>query len=236
MQELTLIEIVKNVFTTMMNSKVFALFLFEMAIILVALVFSKLMNKKVVRNTSIVASLIVAAFYLSNYVSTVVTFVNNVSTRLIEMIYFPTTLEFVAVLLISLVIMIVTLLNKKSGKVIKVINSIIPIFISFILFTIIEYINKTNIPFDEFSVFTEPTLTSLYQFGMSVFITWIIGLIVYNVDMFIINRMSLKSVETPNEDTKLVTVKLPGDYEINVTEDDEEEIELPRLKGEVKGM
>ena len=236
MQELTLIEIVKNVFTTMMNSKVFALFLFEMAIILVALVFSKLMNKKVVRNTSIVASLIVAAFYLSNYVSTVVTFVNNVSTRLIEMIYFPTTLEFVAVLLISLVIMIVTLLNKKSGKVIKVINSMIPIFISFILFTIIEYINKTNIPFDEFSVFTEPTLTSLYQFGMSVFITWIIGLIVYKVDMFIINRMSLKSVETPNEDTKLVTVKLPGDYEINVTEDDEEEIELPRLKGEVKGM
>lgn len=236
MQELTLIEIVKNVFTTMMSSKVFALFLFEMAIILVALVFSKLMNKKVVRNTSIVASLIVAAFYLSNYVSTVVTFVNNVSTRLIEMIYFPTTLEFVAVLLISLVIMIATLLNKKSGKVIKVINSIIPISISFILFTIIEYINKTNIPFDEFSVFTEPTLTSLYQFGMSVFITWIIGLIVYKVDMFIINRMSLKSVETPNEDTKLVTVKLPGDYEINVTEDDEEEIELPRLKGEVKGM
>ena len=127
MQELSIIEVFKNVFTTLMNSEVFALLLFEIAILLVALVFSKLMNKKVVIKTCVIASLVVAGFYLSNYISTVVTFINNVSTRLIELIYFPTTLEFIVVMIISFMIMITTLLNKKSSKVLKVINSVLPI-------------------------------------------------------------------------------------------------------------
>lgn len=239
MQRLTLIEVLKNVFGTLVNSEVFSLLLFEAAILLVALVFSKLMDKKKVIKTSIFASLIVAVFYLSNYFSTVVTFVNNVSTRLVEMIYFPTTLEFVVVMIISFIIMITTLLSKKTSKVLKVINSILPISISFILFTIIEVINNNNIAFDEFSVFTDPVLTSLYQMGMGLFITWLLGLIIYKIDMFIINRVSLnKEVEDtkPLEDTKLVTVKLPKDYEVKESDLEDDFIELPRLKGEVKGM
>lgn len=239
MQRLTLIEVLKNVFGTLINSEVFSLLLFEAAILLVALVFSKLMDKKKVIKTSIFASLIVAVFYLSNYFSTVVTFVNNVSTRLVEMIYFPTTLEFVVVMIISFIIMITTLLSKKTSKVLKVINSILPISISFILFTIIEVINTNNIAFDEFSVFTDPVLTSLYQMGMGLFITWLLGLIIYKIDMFIINRVSLnKEVEEtkPLEDTKLVTVKLPKDYEVKESDLEDDFIELPRLKGEVKGM
>ena len=239
MQRLTLIEVLKNVFGTLVNSEVFSLLLFEAAILLVALVFSKLMDKKKVIKTSIFASLIVAVFYLSNYFSTVVTFVNNVSTRLVEMIYFPTTLEFVVVMIISFIIMFTTLLSKKTSKVLKVINSILPISISFILFTIIEVINTNNIAFDEFSVFTDPVLTSLYQMGMGLFITWLLGLIIYKIDMFIINRVSLnKEVEDtkPLEDTKLVTVKLPKDYEVKESDLEDDFIELPRLKGEVKGM
>lgn len=239
MQRLTLIEVLKNVFGTLVNSEVFSLLLFEAAILLVALVFSKLMDKKKVIKTSIFASLIVAVFYLSNYFSTVVTFVNNVSTRLVEMIYFPTTLEFVVVMIISFIIMITTLLSKKTSKVLKVINSILPISISFILFTIIEVINTNNIAFDEFSVFTDPVLTSLYQMGMGLFITWLLGLIIYKIDMFIINRVSLnKEVEEtkPLKDTKLVTVKLPKDYEVKESDLEDDFIELPRLKGEVKGM
>ena len=232
MAELTFIEMVKNTFFTIVDSEVFTLLLFEIAIILVTLVFSKLMDKKVVRNTGIIASLIVLVFSLSYYFNTVVSFVNNVATRLIE---------FVLMILVSFGIMAATLLNKNSGKVLKVINSIVPFIVSLILFTIIEFITMNNIPFDEFSVFTDSTLTSLYQLGMSLFITWIIGLIIYSVDMYLIKKVSLnKNVDT-NEDLSLVTVKLPASLEVEAEDLDidldlEEEIELPRLKGEVKGM
>lgn len=229
MQELSLIEVIKNALTALMDSKVFILLMFEFAILLVTLVFSKLMDKKAVKLTGILSSLVVAGFYILNYVDTVVTFVNNVSTKLIELIYFPTTLEFIGVMIISFIIMIVTLSSKKSNKLVKIINSFLPISLSFILLCIIEYINKNNIPFDEFSVFTNPVLTSLYQLGMGLFISWVIGLIIYKVDKFIINRMSLKS-EKVNTNNGLITIKMPESTEV-IEED--EEIEMPRLKGEL---
>ena len=63
---------------------------------------------------------------------------------------------------------------------------------------------------------------------MGLFISWILGLIIYKVDKFIINRMSLKS-EKVNANKGLVTVKMPEENE----EEETEEIEMPRLKGEL---
>lgn len=220
MPELSFLEIVKYAVKALIDSEVFVLFLLEMAILLIAVIFSKLMNKKVVRNTSIIASLIVLGFYASNYVSTLITFINNVSTKVVELIYFPTTLEFMVVMIISFVIMFATLVNKKSKLLIKVINSILPLGISFLFLCIIEYINVNNIPFDEFSVFTNPILMSLYELAMGLFISWIIGLIVYKIDLFIISCISHEVNEEP---ISLVTVSLPENIE-------DDEIELPKLK------
>lgn len=222
MPELSLIEIIKYAFNSLLQSKVFILLILELLILAMALVFSKLMNKKVVNRSCIIASLIVFGFYISNYVSTVVTFLNNVSTRLVELVYFPTTLEFMVVIIISLVIMAVTLLNKKNHIMLKISNSVFPITISFLFLTIIEYINVNKVPFDEFTVFTNPILMSLYELAMGLFLSWIIGLIVYKIDVIIIN--SISSIETENQkELNLVTV--------NVTDEiGEEEIELPKLK------
>lgn len=220
MPELSFLEIVKYAVKALIDSEVFVLFLLEMAILLIAVIFSKLMNKKVVRNTSIIASLIVLGFYASNYVSTLITFINNVSTKLVELIYFPTTLEFMVVMIISFVIMFATLVNKKRKLLIKVINSILPLGISFLFLCIIEYINVNNIPFDEFSVFTNPILMSLYELAMGLFISWIIGLIVYKIDLFIISCISHEVNEEP---ISLVTISLPENIE-------DDEIELPKLK------
>ena len=214
MQNLTLIEITKYAIKSMLSSNVFILFVLEGIVLLLALVFRKFMNKKLVDRTCIITSLVVLGFYISNYVNTLATFINNVSTRLIEFIYFPTTLEFMVVMLISIMIMVVTLLNKKSNVIIKIVNSALPVGISFLFLSIIEYINKTNIDFNEFSVFTDPNLTALYELAMGLFIAWIVGLILYKIDMFIINRIS---------NTNLVTVNLDKlDYS--------DDIEMPKLK------
>lgn len=222
MPELSLFEIIKYSIKSLLNSEVFILLILELAILLIALVFSKFMDKKVVRITSILASLVVLGFYISNYVSTLGVFINNVSTRLMEVLYFPTTLEFMLVMFISFVIMAVTLLNKKQKKLIKVINSILPLTISFLFLCIIEYINVNNVPFDEFSVFTNPILMSLYELAMGLFMSWLIGLVVYKIDIIIID--SIKEPAKKENTDNLVTVTLPAE---------EEEIELPKLKNGV---
>lgn len=222
MPELSLFEIVKYSIKSLLNSEVFILLILEMAILLIALIFSKFMNKKVVRVTSVAASIVVFGFYISNYVSTLMVFINNVSTRLMEVIYFPTTLEFMIVMVISFAIMAITLLNKKKNTILKVINSILPLTISFLFLCIIEYINVNNVPFDEFSVFTNPILMSLYELAMGLFMSWLIGLVVYKIDAIIIG--SINASEAKELTDNLVTVTLPVE---------EEEIELPKLKNGV---
>lgn len=210
MAELSVIEIIKNSLIGMSHSKVLILFILEAAILLISLIFSKFINKKLVKSVSIISSLILVGFYLSNYINTVTTFLNNVSTKLIEFIYFPTTLEFMIVMIVSFVIMFITLIGK-SNKFIKVVNSILPISISFIFLSIIEYINVNKIEFNEFSTFTDVNLMSLYELGMGIFISWLIALVIYKVDKLVLNRIKTKEIVLPK-------LKV------------EDDIELPKLK------
>ncbi|MCX4249277.1 MAG: hypothetical protein OSJ65_05890 [Bacilli bacterium] len=226
MPELSLFEIIKYSLKSLLSSEVFILVLLELAIVLIAIIFRRLMNKKVVKNTSIIASLIVLGFYVSKYISTVLVFLNNVSTRLIEVIYFPTTLEFMLVMVISFVIMGSTLLSTNTNKYLKIINSVLPLTISFLFLCIIEYINVNSIPFDEFSVFTNPILMSLYELSMGLFMSWIIALIVVKVDKFIINSITVANLSDKTS-LNLVTVTLPSEKQ------DDEDIELPKLKNGV---
>ncbi len=224
MPELSLLEIVKYAFDSLMQSKVFILLILELAILAIAFVFRRLMDKRIVNRTSLFASLVVFAFYISNYSETVITFLNNVSTKFIELIYFPTTLEFMGVMIISLIIMVITLISKKSHWLLKLVNSSFPIAISFLFLCIIEYINTNNIPFDEFSVFTNPILMSLYELAMGLFVTWIIGLSVYKIDKIIISSINVAEKEI---DEQLITITLPKE-KAQVSK--EEDIELPKLK------
>ena len=113
---------------------------------------------------------------------------------------------------------------------------IIPIIISFIFLCIIENINVMNISFNEFSVFTDPTLMSLNEAAIALFVAWIISLAIYKVDVLLINNMNAKKVvehkvlevqeivlPKVQQSESLVTVNLKPIEE-------EEEIEMPRLK------
>lgn len=223
MPELSIFEIIKNSVMTLTNSKVFILIMLEMAILIVSLIFSRLMDRKVVKTTSIVSSLIILGFYITNYVKTLGVFIDNISTKIMEIIYFPTTLEFIIVMVIALVIMGITLVSKKSNIILKIVNTVMPLIISFTFLGIIEYINKNSIEFDEFSTFTNPMLMSLYEFAMGLFITWMIGLFLYKVNKMVIDKATLPEVK---KSESLVTVHLEAL--------DEEEIELPKLKEAVK--
>lgn len=224
MPELSLLEIIKYSLKSLFSSEVFVLVILELAILVIALVFKRLMNKKVVGITSSIASLIVLCFYISNYVTTLTVFINNVSTQLVELLYFPTTLEFMIVMLSSFAIMIITYLRKNSKTYLKILNTVLPLAISFLFLSIIEYINVNNVAFDEFSVFTNPILMSLYELAMGLFISWLIGLVVIKIDKYIIDSLTNQSEKEESYD--LVTVTLPND-------NDDEEIELPKLKNGV---
>ena len=240
MKELSLFEVIKYALKAFVNSEVLILVILELAILVLSLAFSKIINKGLVKKVAILASIIIVIFYGLNYVDTLSIFMDNVTTKLMEYIYFPSTIEFLATMLISFVIMVKTLANKKEKKVVKVINVIIPIVISFLFLCIIEYMNTMEIEFNEFSVFTEPMLMSLNELAIGLFVAWIISLIVYKVDVLVINKsnpkkivesniLDIKEIRIPEqqESNRLVTVNLDN---IPPVEEDNEDLELPKLK------
>ena len=238
MRELSILQIMSNTLTAITHSDVFVLILFELIVLVLSLVFSKYVNKKLIKVVSTIASIIILSFYCVNYIDTITLFLDNVSTRLMELLFFPTTLEFMVTMIISFLIMIISLFNKKENKIVKVINVIMPIIISFIFLCIIESINTLGINFNEFSVFTDPTLMSLNEAAIGIFVAWIISLAIYKIDVLLINRLNSKKLveqnviyveeihlPTTQESEHLVTVNLN-----NLPKEEEEEIEMPRLK------
>jgi len=242
MKELSLLQIIKYAVKALVNSQVLVLIILELAILLLALAFSKVINKKLVKNVAIIASLIIVVFYGINYVDTLKIFMDNVTTKVMEIIYFPSTLEFLITMIISFIIMIVTLANKNEKTILKVANTAIPITISFLFLCIIEYMNGAEIEFNEFSVFTEPVLMSLNELAMGLFVAWIISLIIYKVDMRVIRKVNVKkivesevldveeiTIPDTQESKNLVTVNLD-----ELDEEEDEDLELPKLKSEAK--
>ncbi len=217
MPELSFIEIMSNAFKTLINSKTMVLIGLEALVLLVYLIFNKKINSKMVKNTCLGASLIILMFYITNYISTIKIFIDNVSTKIIGIVYFPTTLEFTIIMGLAFGIMALTFI-KSRNRILKLVNSIVPISLSFILLTIIEYINTYKIDFDEFSVFSNPALMSLYELAMGIFVIWICGLIIYKIDMLVIEKVTIKSDKIVEEPV----IELP-----RLKEDI---IELPRLK------
>ena len=223
MKELSILEIISTAFNAAKDSKVLVLIGLEILILLIHLGFSKLIDKKLNNRVCLASSLLLLGFYLVNYINTILVFVNNVSAKVIELIYFPTTLEFIVVMILSIIISLYTLLkSKKTG--LKIINVLVPSIISFLFFCIIENVNTLELDFNEFSVFTNSTLMSLHELAMGLFVSWIIGLILYRIDEFVINK-AVNEVYEVDYDYK--TVNALSIDEIN---NEDEELEMPKLK------
>ena len=224
MKELSILQIISTAFNAAKDSKVLVLIGLEILILLIHLGFSKLIDKKLNNRVCLASGLLLLGFYLVNYINTILVFVNNVSAKVIELIYFPTTLEFIVVMILSFIISLYTLLkSKKTG--LKIINVLVPSIISFLFFCIIENVNSLGIDFNEFSVFTDSTLMSLHELAMGLFISWLVGLVLYKIDTYLINKAVS---EVYDIDYKYSTVNSLTIDEVN--NEVEEELDMPKLK------
>ncbi|MBQ7239876.1 MAG: hypothetical protein IJS56_00390 [Bacilli bacterium] len=224
MKELSILEIISTAFNAAKDSKVLVLIGLEILILLIHLGFSKLIDKKLNNRVCLASSLLLLGFYLVNYINTILVFVNNVSAKVIELIYFPTTLEFIVVMILSIIISLYTLLkSKKTG--LKIINVLVPSIISFLFFCIIENVNSLGIDFNEFSVFTDSTLMSFHELAMGLFISWLVGLVLYRIDTYLINKAVS---EVYDIDYKYSTVNSLTIDEVN--NEVEEDLDMPKLK------
>lgn len=136
-------------------------------------------------------------------------------------IYFPSAYAYLFILMVINIVSIVSLLKPRGEKVYKMINGICFITTNFILTLILEIIAKDKVDiFTKESLFSNPNLITLLEFGVNIFIIWIISLIA----VYIINILTERII-IARENKKLITepvVAINTELSINETKLHEE--------------
>ena len=179
MNQLTILEKIQVLFKLLFSSPIIiGIFVFSLFLMIV-LFFNSRLNRKLVKYSFIGIYVLVIGFAFFKYGSYFLTSIDSFLTLFMANIYFPTIPVYVAIMIISFIIMIVTLSSNKRSKVVKIINTVFFTVIQ-MLFAVFIYViesNKIDVSSNSNLYTNEQTLT-LLELGMGLFVIWIIILLI----------------------------------------------------------
>lgn len=222
MVEYTLLEKIKTLFNLITDSPLFLILLFGILLMIIDIMFISKTDKKT-KIIYAVVSLIIIILFMNSYLGSLFSIFDVIAKNIVSIIYFPTMLQYILMLIISLIILIISITSKKLNLIIKRVNILVLIVNTFLFFLIIDQINNNNIDLaSKVSIYSNSILMILLELSITIFIIWMIGLMLYKI----IKKLSIKS------DKELVTLDPQTFYEEPVKPISYEELQLPRRKEE----
>lgn len=132
-------------------------------------------------------------FYLTIYAVLIISFMGIYSSSLKDMfdymmnnffivVYFPNLAIYLAAIIATNIILWVTIFNFKEDKLLKFLNTFIYCIIHYLLILILNIVtkNKLNV-FDQTSVYGNHDALALIGLTSTIFIVWVIFLIIYKI-------------------------------------------------------
>lgn len=159
-------------------------------LLLLLLIFKKISKKTCFIIISIITKLILGyTVYL--YYDTISKLINDIVDNIFLNIYFPSIYAYLFVILIINIFAITNILKPKGEKVYKTINGVTLTLTNFILILILEILAKNKIEvFNKASIFSNPTLITLLELSINIFIIWLISLL----STYIINNITTRII------------------------------------------
>ncbi len=200
MVEYSLFDKIKTVFNLVTKSPLFLVLIFGIILMVIDILYISKKDKKT-KIIYTVISLIVIGLFIYSYLDSVLSIFDTVAKNIVAIIYFPTILEYILMLLISIVIITVSIFSKKMNKVIKRINAFVLIINLFLFLLILDQINNNNVDLsNKVSIYSNSVLMMLLELSIAIFVFWVVGLIIYKVIKILSPK---KESELPiNLDTK----------------------------------
>ena len=181
MVEMTLLQRLGLVFNLIFSSPLFLILILGIAIMLVDIFVISKKSKKTKIGYFIVSTIAVLVL-LHNYLESFASVLDTIAKNIVAIIYFPSVLEYIIILLVSLIILLASAFSKKTNKKIKVINSIVFSINMLLFFLILDEISKNNVDLaDKVSVYSNNNLMALFESSVILFAIWVIGLILYKI-------------------------------------------------------
>lgn len=194
MVEYTLLEKIKATFNLVFSSPLFLILLVGFALMAVDIFFISRKSKST-KIIYLIVSLIIIIILLQNYFTSLFNVFDIIAKNIVAILYFPSVLEYVLMILISLIIILISTINKRTNKKIKIINLITFSTNMFLFFLILDVISKNDIDLsNKISIYSNQSLMILFELSMLIFVIWVLGLIIYKI----IKRIIYKGNETDN--------------------------------------
>ncbi len=221
MVEFTLLEKVKTIFSLIFSSPLFLVLLFGLVLIIIDIKFiSK--KDKTTRWLYTFISIIIIGILIYMYYDSILEVFNTISKNIITMIYFPSVLNYIVMLIISLGILIYSLANKKIKSNIRVYNSIVFTVNIYLFFLILDEIDNNEVDLaSKISIYSNDHLMILFEVSVGIFALWLISLILIKI----INYFLAKKTKPQNEEIE-EKIEMPRKIVIHK----EEPIEMPAIK------
>lgn len=179
MNQLTFFDKIQVLFRLLFSSPIIiGIFAFSL-FLMIMLFFSAKLNKKLVKYIFIGIYVLVIGFSIIKYGSYFLTSIDSFLTLFMANIYFPIIPIYVAIMIISFIIMIITLSGRHKSRFIKILNIVFFTIIQmlFVVFIYVIESNKIDLSTNTGLYSNEQTMT-LLELGMGVFVIWIVLLLV----------------------------------------------------------
>lgn len=184
-------------FTLIKSSYIYLAFL-GILLVLTLVLFIKKKNKNKVVVLMLISYLILLTLTIINNYQELSKVFDSIATHLFTDIYFPSTQVYLFTLTVIDIIALTSMLNKKTETNYKVANMTCFFTTKFLMVLILDIISKNKIDiFSKKSMFTNNNLVILLEVSISVFIIWLLSLIV----LYITNKAASKITEHQEENT-----------------------------------
>ena len=213
MIELSLWEKINAVYHLVLESPLFLILLLGCSLMLIdALYISK--TSKQTKITYGLISLAVMGLLIYSYFESVVDIVDAVAKNIVTLIYFPSVLEYMMMLIISLIILIFSAFSSKMKLAVKRINLLVFVINLFLFFLIVDQIYQHDVDLsDRVSIYINTNLMVLLELSLIIFMLWIVGLILYKIITILIIKSEKASQEVEITLPKLKTASKNNFYE-----------------------
>lgn len=214
MTYLNIIEKLKVLFNTLLDSKILLILLCFLVLSTFLRLIKKLSNKNYIKCIILYLIVTLLICILDNEKALSNTF-NDFTTLFFRGIYFPSVYVYLEIITIILISTIVTLLNKSTKKVYKIINLSSLIINSMLFVLILNIIAKNKIDvFSINSLYTNTPLVVILEISTGLFLIWIAALLIVYTTNCIIDRMPNNK---ENKVNYIPVLETSIDYNTNVS-------------------
>ena len=218
MAALSLLEKLAILFEVSKSSILFIIAIFFIIFFGLILITTNKINIKSSRRLFILLYVFIIAFTVMLYRESLLNMMNYLMKNLFVIIYFPNLAVYFAAIVITSIIIWFSVFSYKTPTIIKNINIVVYLIISYLLVVLLSIINSQKLDvFNQVSVYGNKQALAVIELTSSLFIIWMIFLILYKAIMTYLTRndITTRNKIKKNSKRKIIVknTRLPKDVE-----------------------